>query len=42
MAFTAAWPEYLDLVMRCMRWLYIEESQAANVLSNQIHSEIEA
>ncbi|RLM26512.1 hypothetical protein BIY29_05495 [Brenneria alni] len=35
------WSEYLDLVKRCMRWLYIEESQAANVLSNQIHNEIE-
>ncbi|MEE3649472.1 MULTISPECIES: TIGR02642 family protein [unclassified Brenneria] len=35
------WSEYLDLAKRCMRWLYIEESQAANVLSNQIHNEIE-
>ncbi|PWC14230.1 hypothetical protein B4923_04805 [Brenneria roseae subsp. americana] len=36
------WPESLELVKRCMRWLYIEEFQAANVLSNQIHNEIEA
>ncbi|MFJ5437876.1 TIGR02642 family protein [Pectobacterium brasiliense] len=36
------WPEYLDLVKCCMRWLYVEKSQAVNVLNNQIHNEIEA
>ncbi|KFX07270.1 hypothetical protein KP22_04050 [Pectobacterium betavasculorum] len=36
------WPEYLDLVKRCMRWLYVEESQAVSALSTKIHDEMEA
>lgn len=39
---TGEWPQYLTLVKWCMRWLYIEETQAAIVLSSQIHNEIEA
>ncbi|WP_409311409.1 TIGR02642 family protein [Pectobacterium sp. B1J-3] len=36
------WLQYLDLIKECMRWLYIEESSAASVLSSQIRDEIEA
>ncbi|MFJ5376926.1 TIGR02642 family protein [Pectobacterium sp. CHL-2024] len=36
------WPQYLDLVKRCMHWLYIEESQAVSALSTKIHDEMEA
>ncbi|MBW5896055.1 hypothetical protein IM881_06220 [Pectobacterium brasiliense] len=35
------WPQYLDLVKRCMRWLYVEESQAVSTLSERIHNEID-
>ncbi|MFJ5427689.1 TIGR02642 family protein [Pectobacterium actinidiae] len=35
------WPQYLDLVKRCMRWLYVEESQAVSVLNERIHNEID-
>ncbi|MEI7151534.1 TIGR02642 family protein [Pectobacterium carotovorum] len=35
------WSQYLDLVKRCMRWLYVEESQAVSVLNERIHNEID-
>lgn len=35
------WLQYLDLVKRCMRWLYVEESQAVSVLNERIHNEID-
>ncbi|WP_224552889.1 TIGR02642 family protein [Pectobacterium versatile] len=36
------WPQYLDLIKRCMNWLYVEESQAVSALSTKIHDEMEA
>ncbi|AOR58839.1 TIGR02642 family protein [Pectobacterium parmentieri] len=36
------WPKYLDLVKSCMRWLYVEESQAVSTLSTKIYDEMEA
>ncbi|PWC10551.1 hypothetical protein DDT56_21710 [Brenneria corticis] len=34
------WPEYLDLTKRCMRWLYIEESEASVLISDRVKSEL--
>lgn len=33
------WPQYLDLVKRCMRWLYVEEACASDALNRQLKDE---
>ncbi|SLM63509.1 MULTISPECIES: TIGR02642 family protein [Dickeya] len=37
---TGEWPQYLALVKQCLRWLYVEESGALDILKMRLRDEI--